>query len=162
MSSLISMIELATKTFIDFGFKRRKAVLLVGVIGFIFGIPSAVSISFFSNQDWVWGVGLIFSGAFIAFAVNKFGVDKLRREIINGEGSDIKLGKWYNVLIGYIVPILAVTLIVWWLYSSVSWDPEWWNPFHAENVGTCLLQWGIVLALFIGLNKFIVKKINSL
>jgi NSS family neurotransmitter:Na+ symporter len=161
MSSLISMIELATKTFIDFGLKRRKAVLLVGSLGFLFGIPSAINIRFFSNQDWVWGVGLILSGAFIAFAVKKIGIDKLRKEIINGEGSDIKLGRWYNILIGYIVPVLAVTLIVWWLYSSVSWDPEWWNPFHAENVGTCLLQWGIVLTLFIGLNKYLVKKISS-
>ncbi len=160
MSSLISMIELTTKTFMDFGYNRRKAVLLVGAIGFILGIPSALSIGFFSNQDWVWGVGLILSGAFIAFAVRKYGVDKLRREIINGEGSDIKLGRWYNVLIGYVVPVLAVTLIVWWLYSSVSWDPEWWNPFHTENVGTCLLQWGIVLSLFIGLNKYIVRKLN--
>jgi NSS family neurotransmitter:Na+ symporter len=161
MSSLISMIELTTRTFIDFGLERRKAVMLVGSIGFLFGIPSALNMSFFSNQDWVWGVGLILSGGFIAFAVRKFGVDKLRREIINGEGSDIKLGRWYNVSIGIIVPTLAVILIVWWLYSSISWDPEWWNPFHAENLGTCLLQWGIVLALFISLNKIIVKKINS-
>jgi NSS family neurotransmitter:Na+ symporter len=161
MSSLISMIELSTRTFIDFGFKRRNAVVLVGSIGFLFGIPSALNMSIFTNQDWVWGVGLILSGAFIAFAVRKFGVDKLRREIINGEGSDIKLGKWYNAVIGFVVPTLAVILIVWWLYSSVSWDPEWWNPFHAENAGTCLLQWGIVLALFISLNKYISKKIND-
>lgn len=158
MSSLISMIELTTRTFIDFGFNRRKAVAIVGSMGFLFGIPSALNMTFFTNQDWVWGVGLILSGAFIAFAVNKFGVDKLRREIINGEGSDIKIGKWYNAMIRFVVPALAVILLTWWLYSSVSWDPEWWNPFHAENVGTCLLQWGIVLALFIGLNKFIVKK----
>jgi NSS family neurotransmitter:Na+ symporter len=155
------MIELSTRTFIDFGFKRRNAVALVGSIGFLFGIPSALNMSVFTNQDWVWGVGLILSGAFIAFAVRKFGVDKLRREIINGEGSDIKLGKWYNVMIGFVVPALAVILIVWWLYSSVSWDPEWWNPFHTENVGTCLLQWGIVLALFISLNKYFSKKLNN-
>jgi NSS family neurotransmitter:Na+ symporter len=161
MSSLISMIELTTRTLIDFGFDRKKAVVVVGSLGFLFGVPSALNMGFFANQDWVWGVGLILSGAFIAFAVRKFGADKLRTEIINGEGSDIKLGKWYNILIGYVVPVLAVILIAWWLISSVSWDPEWWNPFHAENVGTCLMQWGIVLALFISINKFIVKKTIS-
>ena len=121
-------------------------------------MPSALNIKFLANQDWVWGVGLIFSGAFIAFTIIKFGVNKFRNEIINGYGSDVKIGKWYNYIVGYLIPIQVVVLISWWLISSVSWDPEWWNPLHKENAGTCLLQWGIVLATFIGFNKIIVKK----
>jgi NSS family neurotransmitter:Na+ symporter len=44
-------------------------------------------------------------------------------------------------------------LISWWLFSSTSWDPQWWHPFHRENLGTCLFQWGIVIILFIILNR---------
>jgi len=157
-SSLISMVELTTRTMIDFGFKRKKAIIFVGVAGFLLGLPSALDINFFVNQDWVWGVGLILSGAFIAFAVNKFGVDKFRNEIINGPGSEVKIGKWYNIILKYLIPVQVIVLISWWLISSVSWDPEWWNPFHAENAGTCLFQWGIVLMTLILLNKVIVKK----
>jgi NSS family neurotransmitter:Na+ symporter len=94
---------------------------------------------------------------FISFAIIRFGVDKFRTEIINGKGSDIKIGKWYNYFIAYLIPLQAVVLLVWWLVSSASWDKEWWNPFHSANAGTCLFQWGIVILIFILLNKFFVR-----
>jgi NSS family neurotransmitter:Na+ symporter len=159
LTSLISMVELATRTLIDFGIKRRKGIFVVGITSFVLGIPSALSLDFFTNQDWVWGVGLILSGAFISFSIIKFGVDKFRTEIINGYGSDIKIGKWYNVVIGILIPLQVVILISWWLISSVSWDPEWWNPFHILNAGTIIFQWGIVLITFILLNRLMVKQI---
>ena len=159
LTSLISMVELATRTLIDFGIKRRKGIFIVGITAFVLGIPSALNLDFFTNQDWVWGVGLILSGAFISYSIIKFGVDKFRTEIINGYGSDIKIGKWYNVVIGILIPFQVVILISWWLISSVSWDPEWWNPFHILNAGTIIFQWGIVLITFILLNKLMVKQI---
>ncbi len=161
LTSLISMVELGTRTLIDFGFKRKKAIIFVASAGFLFGIPSALDTNFLTNQDWVWGVGLILSGAFISFSIIRYGVDKFRTEIINGYGSDVKIGKWYNYVIGILVPIQVVLLVSWWLISSVSWDPEWWNPFHAANVGTCLFQWGIILGIFILLNKIMVKQALS-
>ena len=157
VTSLISMVELATRTFIDFGFKRRRSVVFVSAAGFLFGIPSALNLDFLTNQDWVWGVGLILSGAFIAFAIFKFGINKFRTEIINGFGSDVKIGRWYNFVIGIIIPIQVIVLILWWLISSVGWDPEWWNPFHVENAGTAIFQWIIIITLFITLNKLMVK-----
>jgi neurotransmitter:Na+ symporter, NSS family len=118
-----------------------------------------LSLTVFYNQDWVWGVALMISGGFISFSVIKFGVDKFRREVVNGEGSDIYIGKWYNYVIALLIPLQVTVLIVWWLYSSTQWDPDgWWNPFGAETLGTCLFQWGIILALFIGFNKAIVGR----
>lgn len=153
------MIELAVRIFMDMGLRRRNAILLVGSLGFLFGIPSAVSLSFFYNQDWVWGVGLMISGGFISFSVIKFGADKFRREVINGEGSDVHIGKWYNVIISFLIPLQVIVLVVWWLYSTTQWDPDgWWNPFGAETLGTCILQWSVVLVFFIALNKFIVNR----
>ncbi len=157
ISSLISLIELTTRTFIDFGFNRKKAVLIVTVSGFLLGVPSALNMDFFTNQDWVWGLGLLLSGAFISFSIIRYGVDKFRTEIVNGPGSDIKIGKWYNVIIAYLIPLQVTVLIVWWLIESANWDPEWWNPFHAANVGTSVLQWAIALAVFIFFNKSLVK-----
>ncbi|MFA3782503.1 sodium-dependent transporter [Melioribacteraceae bacterium 4301-Me] len=160
ISSLISMIELATRTLIDFGLIRKKAVMIVGIAGFLFGLPTSLSLKIFLNQDWVWGVGLLISGAFMAFAVNKFGVDKFRDEIINGIGSDVKVGSWYNFLIKFVIPIEAIILIFWWLISSITWDSEWWNPFHIENAATCIFQWGIVLIVLIILNEKITRQIQ--
>jgi len=156
-TSLISMVELATRTMIDFGFNRTHAIIIIAILGFTLGIPSALDLNFLVNQDWVWGVGLILSGAFISFSIIKYGVDKFRTEVINGYGSDIKIGRWYNFAIGILVPIQVVVLISWWLVSSIGWDAEWWDPFHAENFGTVIFQWAIILVLFIGLNKILVK-----
>ncbi len=158
LTSLISLVELLTRTFIDFGMGRKKAILIVSVLGFLLGVPSAVNLDIFTNQDWVWGVGLLLSGGFISFAIIKFGADKFREDIINGFGTDLKIGKWYNFLIKYLIPVQAIILIGWWLISSVSWDPEWWNPFHPVNAGTALLQWSIALIFIILFNKKIVNK----
>lgn len=157
-TSLISMVELSTRTLIDFGLKRKNAIVFVALFGFLFGIPSALDLNFLANQDWVWGVGLILSGAFISFSIIRYGVDRFRTEIINGYGSDVKIGKWYNYVIGILVPIQVVILICWWLISSISWDPQWWNPFHAENFGTVIFQWAIILTIFISINKLLVKQ----
>jgi NSS family neurotransmitter:Na+ symporter len=159
VTSLISMVEMATRTLIDFGVVRRRAIVIIASLGFILGIPSALDLGFLLNQDWVWGVGLILSGAFISFSIIRYGVDKFRTEIINGYGSDFKIGKWYNYVISILVPVQVIVLILWWLISSVSWDPEWWNPFHSENAGTAIAQWALVLIIFILLNKKMSERI---
>jgi neurotransmitter:Na+ symporter, NSS family len=159
ISSLISMIELAVRVFIDMGLRRKSSILFVGSLGFLFGIPSALSLGFFYNQDWVWGVALMISGGFISFSVIKYGADTFRREVINGEGSDVYIGKWFNVVITVLIPLQVVILIVWWLYSATLWDPQgWWNPFGAETLGTCILQWGIIILGFIGINSFLMRR----
>jgi NSS family neurotransmitter:Na+ symporter len=160
-TSLISMVELSTRTLIDFGLERKRAIMIIASLGFILGIPSALDLQFLVNQDWVWGVGLILSGAFISFSIIKYGVDKFRTEIINGYGSDVKIGKWYNFIIGILVPIQVIILISWWLISSIGWDTEWWNPFHSENFGTVIFQWTIILILFFVLNKTILNNISA-
>jgi NSS family neurotransmitter:Na+ symporter len=158
LTSLISLIELATRTLIDFGLVRKKAILIVSSLGIILGLPSAINNSFLINQDWVWGVGLILSGYFISFSIIKFGVDKFREQIINGIGSDFKVGKWFNFVIKYLIPFQAITLLIWWLGSSISWDPQWLNPFRTENFGTVIFQWGTVIIALLALNNFLYKK----
>ena len=159
VTSLISMVELATRTLIDFGIARRKAIVIVASLGFLLGVPSAINMNIFINQDWVWGVGLILSGAFISFSIIKYGVNKFRKEIINGYGSDVKIGKWYNYIISLLIPFQVVVLIIWWLISSVSWDSQWWDPFHSQNAGTCIAQWAIAIVIFVALNKKMTNKI---
>lgn len=49
LTSLISLIELATRTLIDFGVLRKKAIIIVSVFAFLFGVPSALNNSFFDR-----------------------------------------------------------------------------------------------------------------
>ncbi|MBI4418996.1 MAG: sodium-dependent transporter [Ignavibacteriales bacterium] len=161
ITSLISMIELAVRVFSDMGLQRRRALALTVVLALLFGIPSALSLTFLNNQDWVWGVGLMISGGFISFAVIKHGADKFRREAVNAEGTDIRVGRWYNIVITWLIPVQVVVLIAWWFFVAMTeFDVEgWWNPFHAYSVGTCLLQWGVIMVLFIIFNRIIVGRV---
>jgi len=159
MSSLISMIELAVRVFNDAGVKRHLAIVGVGVVGFIMGIPSALSSSFFLNQDWVWGVGLMVSGAFFTFAILRFGVSRFREIYINSEGTDVRVGGWYDLMVKVCIPVEVVLLIGWWFWVVIRADPKgWWNPLKVESVGTCLFQWGLVLFIFVWLNRWMAHR----
>ena len=154
LSSLIAMIELATRALMDAGFPRRAAVPVVTGAVVVLGLPSAMSRSFFANQDWVWGVGLMVSGLFIALAATSYGQARFRTELVNTEGSDLRVGRYYEWALRYLVPVQFVMMFSWWMYQAANWDSEgWWNPFHVENVGTCLFQWGIVLGLLLLFNR---------
>ncbi len=159
-SSLISMIELASRVFVDMGISRKKAVIGVGLAGFTFGLPSAISTDILANQDFVWGVGLLVSGAFMSFAIIRFGPGKFRKDIVNNEERSYTLGRWWEIVIKYVVPVEVVTLLVWWIYlSAFEYAPEtWYNPLSMYSVATVLLQWGIAMALFMVYNKKISGK----
>ncbi|MDX1641706.1 MAG: sodium-dependent transporter, partial [Balneolaceae bacterium] len=159
-SSLISMIELATKVFVDMGVARRKATIGVCVVGFLFGMPSAISVDILANQDFVWGVGLMVSGGFISFAVIRFGADKFRKTLVNTSESRVNLGYWWTFILKYVIPVEVVTLLVWWIYLSAAvYAPEtWYNPLSPFSVATVFVQWGVVMILFKVYNRNIADK----
>jgi neurotransmitter:Na+ symporter, NSS family len=151
-TSLIAMIELATRVLVDAGVRRGRAVALVAGAGFLLGIPSALSRDVFLNQDWVWGVGLMVSGLFFAIAALRYGVTRFREELINGPGSDIRIGAWFDWVLRLVV-VQALVLIVWWLYQ-VREEPF----FGAESIGMIAVQWGVALALFVAVNGWLVRR----
>ena len=151
-SSLISMIELATRVLVDGGLARGRALTIVAVSGFLLGIPSALSDAVFQNQDWVWGVGLMVSGLFFALAVIRYGVTRFREELINTEHSDIRIGRWWDWAIRLVV-VQAVVLILWWLVQFGTDDV--WGRYGILNTAA---QWGVALALFIVFNRWMVAR----
>jgi NSS family neurotransmitter:Na+ symporter len=161
-TSLVAMIELGSRVLRDMGLARERAVWSVSVAGFVLGLPSALSLKVLHNQDWVWGVGLMVSGLFFALAVVASGVRRFREQQLNHAGSDIRIGRWWEILIGVVVPVQALVLLVWWLYQASGWDPQGWlNPFGVETVGTILLQWGVVLAGLLLANRWLARRTHS-
>ena len=154
-SSLISMIELATRTFVDFGIDRKGAILGVCGFGFLLGVPSALNLTIFANQDFVWGVGLLISGALVAAAVIRYGVSEFRTDAIISVEGDRDPGRIWEVIVGILVPIQATVLLGWWLYQSAAvYAPDtWFNPLDTYSVMTCLVQWGLALVIFLALNQ---------
>lgn len=164
-TSLVALIELPSRILIDLGMSRSRAIALVGVAGFLFGVPSALNWTdtpgagpFFANQDWVWGVGLMLSGFFFAFAVLKYGIKEWRERYINTGDSDIHIGAWWDWAIR-LVMVESVVLMIWWLYQVQGESfQETWTLFSPLNIGTVLIQWCIVLTILLISNKWLSKK----
>jgi len=158
LSSLIAIIEMASRVLIDMGLPRRTAVPVVVGTGFVLGIPSAVNLGFFQNQDWAWGVGLMVSGLFVAIAVARHGPRQFRELALNRKESRW-LGRLFDLWIIVMIPLQFVVMVGWWFQQSISWDPEgWWNPAGTFTVGTCVVQWGVALVLFLALNRWLVRR----
>jgi len=150
-SSLIAMLELPSRVMVDAGMKRNSAIFVIVILVFLFGIPSARNLNFLSNQDFVWGVGLMISGALIAAMILKQGANKVRGEI-NSVPGDRYLGKWWVYVITWFIPVAAVILLIWWLAQSFV-PGEWYNPFTQFSFMSCIFQWSIVLILLLAFNR---------
>jgi NSS family neurotransmitter:Na+ symporter len=160
-TSLVAMIELAARVLMDLGMTRGRAIALVGTAGVLFGIPSALNLDFFHNQDWVWGVGLMLSGFFFALAVLRSGVKKWRETYINHAGSDLRIGAWWDWVMRFIV-VESVVLMVWWLWSARGANAKaTWTLFSAGNVGTVLIQWSVVLVVLILANGWMARHLKE-
>ncbi|HID39038.1 MAG TPA: sodium-dependent transporter [Calditrichaeota bacterium] len=161
LSSLISMIELAVRLLLDFGLSRKTSVLLVSFFTLLIGAPSAISLDFFNNQDWVWGLGLLLSGFFFTFAVIKIGAETFIRVYLKPEINLRWLPLLFKFLFYILLPLEFVSMLVWWLWQSVQWYPDsWWNPVEVYSFGTTLLQWAFILLAGLLFNRNFVKRLK--
>lgn len=160
-TSLVAMVELASRILIDLGWSRATSITMVGVGGLVFGSFSALNMDVFFNQDWVWGVGLMLSGFFFAFAVLRYGVTKWRAQFINHPDSDVHIGAWWDWAIRLVV-VQAVVLMAWWLWSARGADLRaTWTLFSPYNVGTVVIQWAVALVGLIALNGWMVRRLEA-
>ncbi len=155
LSSLIAMVELATRVLIDTGVSRVAAVRFVGAGAVVCGIPAATSMAVFENQDWVWGLGLMLSGLFISIAVGRYGRERFRQDLVNAVPGVTRLGPVFGWVVTFGIPAQFAVMFGWWMYQAVAvYDPEnWFNPIRMYSLGTCLLQWGIALGLLWAFNS---------
>lgn len=158
-SSLIAMIELATKVLVDSGWMRYKATGFICTAGFVFGLPSALSLEVFANQDFVWGLGLMISGALIAFSIIKYGAGRFTQEVLADGQAVTGFHNMWTFVIKYVIPVEVAVLLGWWIYRSIfEFAPDtWFNPFDLYSVATCLFQWGLVAGMLILFNKRIAR-----
>lgn len=160
-SSLLPMIELFLQNVADLNVSKRKTLVIVIVCFIVFGFPSAWSLDFFSNQDWVWGVGLIVTGLFILIAVAMNNPVQFKQETID-KGSDMILPSSYFRLAIFLNILIAFFLIYWWLSQdySATWFTEdgAWDLFGVYSNASTITQWTMVIVIGILLNKYLYKK----
>ena len=133
-------------------------MIIVFSASFLFGLPSAISLKFFDNQDWVWGLGLMVSGLFFTILVIKIGV----KEFVEKWYNPLKFKKFslvsFKVLFYFLLPLEFMAMLGWWFYQSLNWLPDSsWSITESFSLGTTLFQWTIILIAGIFLNK----KINT-
>ncbi|UZR99418.1 sodium-dependent transporter [Chondrinema litorale] len=159
-SSLIAQLELPARVFVDFGFSRSKALLIIGIASYAFGIPSAISLDILGNQDFVWGVALILSGVFFSIVLIKYGLDKLREDENQQQNDDWKIKPVWKIIMNYLVPPIGTGLVIWFLIDAAKVD-KWYDPFKSYSLMTCLFQFAIAISLFMLLNKKLNKHVKE-
>lgn len=170
LTSLISGLEITTRNFMDFGWSRAKSIGVVTLVTFLLGLPSAVFVlyingaptpAFLDNQDLVWGTGLIVSGFFVAFSIWKYGTSRFRKEFINTRWNDIRIGKWWDIVVKYLFPIQFIAIFGWYFYHTWTSDSEeWW---HEGKIAVILLlvEWAAVFIISVMLGKYLGRKLDE-
>lgn len=159
-TSLVSMFELGVRFFQDMRMTRRKAFVLVTLMGVVLGAPSALRLSVLDNQDWVWGVGLLCSGFFFALLMRHIGMKRFCEELLPIR-NPLHRGI-FKLIVFWLIPLEFFALVAWWFYQSVTWDSaNWWNPLNTLSIGTCLAQWGILLFILILMNRRMNRKLGD-
>lgn len=161
-SSLLPMLELFIANLKDMGLTRKSAAMRTAIFCIIFGFPSAWSLNFFNNQDWVWGIGLIISGLLIIIVVLRHGISKFKKDFIDTD-SDLNVPlKYFSITLCFNV-VLAVVLIYWWMSRGYSENPWFdangnWNVFDVYSNASVVTQWAIALIAGIAINKYLYNK----
>ena len=166
--SLISMVELAVRGLQDLGMTRHRSLAIAGVVSLLGGVPSALSIDFLANQDWVWATALVPSGLMFAFVAVKYGIDEFRRRYVNLEANEMHIGRWWNFAVGVLVPVQGVVLLAWFFWQvfpaaqTATGEPratadrllEWLRPVAVENAGTVVAQWAVLAVVLWAANRW--------
>jgi NSS family neurotransmitter:Na+ symporter len=127
LTSSISLLEVVASTFIDlYGWTRKKAVIVMGLVVFVVGVPSALSFSapafgsqfkalvgksFFDSMDYLsanWMLPL--GGLLIAIYVG-YGMDRERRREEFDQGTPLWAYPPWMALLRYLSPV-AVLLVM--------------------------------------------------
>lgn len=160
-SSFLPMLQLFKSNLVQAGVNVRWTMIALFVVFLVFGFPSAYSLNFFTNQDWVWGIGLILSGLFIAFATVRYGAVKFKQEFIDLD-SDFTVPDRYFKFALIANLFIGVILIYWWMSQGYSANP-WvtssgaWNLFDVYSNATIVTQWGAVILIGLVTNKFLYR-----
>ena len=161
LSSNICHFMIMSLPVADAGFPRKKAILGAFILVMVWGLPSAWNSTFLSNQDWVVGQMMIIGVMLSCYAMYKFGTGKIRNTYLNSKYSGLKIGKWWEISIKVLAPVIAGIMFVWWTVQCIGWEENWWSPFGINNLGTFVFQGLIIAIVAYCLNNKIAKNTTS-
>lgn len=147
LSSNVCHVMIISLPFADSKVSRKKIFFIVLIMLLIWGLPSAWSAKFLTNQDWVAGQMMLVGGLFSCFAIIKFGTKKIREKFLNNPYTGFNIGFWWEIAIKFVSPLIVLLMFLWWSYQSISWDPQWWNPLSSSSLMTFVVQGATILII---------------
>ncbi len=132
-----------------FRLRRLHANLLVAILGLIGGLIFTTSVGLFwldILDTYVTFLGLFAVGFLEALVVGWFmNTDKMR--VLINEHSYIKLGKWWNYTIKFVVPIVSIILLILSIISRIKATQSFIQAW-SDLIGGII---PLILALVIGI-----------
>ena len=158
LSSYLSLLALPQKLMIESGITRNRALLYSTIFFMVFSTPSAISPGLMANQDNIWGTSLIVAGAFVCFLAWKTGVKYFRMTVINSIPED-RLGRWWDFIIKFVIPLEIIVLLVAWIVKSIIDESHaWYNPGDLDSLFNVLAWWGGAMGLSLAIQWYYFKK----
>lgn len=154
----VAVVSLALQ---ELGISRKKAIWYTGIVTCIIGVPATWNMDIMSREDWVSGTLLIFGALFVCYAVKKFGAKKFREKFLD-RYDEFHLGRWFDLTITIIAPLLSIFVLGAWVYQSISADPaSALDPFGISSVGTLLLQGALIVIVTVLFNDKVAARVKN-
>lgn len=152
LSSSISMLEAFTTGALDkFKMTRER---LVGIISFL-GLVGSAAFSTYAGFNYILDIVDSHVGNYIIVTLGLietilvckyYGIDKIRIEV--NEYSDFGVGKWFDILLKYVTPVLLGITVITNLIKGI----------RSITVGSLVFGWGTILIMVVSATIFYKKK----
>jgi len=136
LTSAFSLLEVVVSWLVDeHKWKRPKAAIVLGVLIFVLGVPASLSFGVlehikigdmiffdfldFLQESFILPLGALLTAIFAAYIWKA----KRTREAANSSVGLIKLGKMFDILIKFIVPLAIIIVMVFGLIDKFSKEP---------------------------------------
>jgi NSS family neurotransmitter:Na+ symporter len=126
IDSAFSMTEALSAGLEDLGWEHEKAVRFFCIIGLAIGLIFVTGISFWLIHlidHFAVGIGIVLVGLIEVLAIGYVMRPKELREFIN-ENSEVKIGKWWDIMIRYVTPFILMFIILWTLKDGFVFSEE--------------------------------------
>lgn len=154
----VAVVSLALQ---ELGISKKRAVWWTGLVACIIGVPATWSIDVMGRSDWVSGTLLVFGALFICYAIRKFGAKKFREKFLNTPYSEFPVGRWFDIVITVVAPLLTLFVLGGWIYQSIAADPaNAFNVLGSGTVGTLLAQGALIVLVTVLLNDKVADRIK--
>lgn len=133
ITSAISLLEVVVSWLIDEkGWSRKKGSVFAGLVIFLMGIPTVLGYSILSDIN-IFGMDILdtydfiasdlalpLGGMLISLFIGYYWMPESIIEETNNPRGKFKIGRWYSILVKYIIPVLILIILALGLYEKFS------------------------------------------